>query len=98
MHGDGGKAALQRGEAAGLVAGVAVQLGAAVFVLLRLGVQHPAAQTVEFAPVIQDGQHHGDHRQQRHQCQPEKTLFTFLRHTAGRLLLRVAAVECHLIH
>ena len=53
VHGYGDKAAVQRGEAAGLVAGVTVQLGAAVLVLLGLGVQQAAAQAVELPAVVQ---------------------------------------------
>ena len=66
VHGHDGQTAIQGGKAARLVAGIAVQLGAAVFILLRLGVDDAAAQSVEAAAVQQHRRRHSAHRQQRH--------------------------------
>ena len=70
-----------------LVAAVTIQLGAAVFILHRLGVDDLAAQTIKTAAVQQHRCRHRRYRQYRHD---QQRLPAALGHTPGMLLLDVA--------
>ena len=93
------QAPIERCEHRALLHGVAVELGAARLVLLRLPVDHGAAQTVEAAVIPQQRDRHDREHHGRRDPQPLQALFVvFLLDAPGRLLLGVAQVILPFFH